>query len=178
MRKREREPDPELVDLFERRYTPMLRLAAIVNHDPAGAEDLVNESFVRLVQHWPKVRGYEAPEAWLRRVVIREAVRTRRRRGRQTTIDPDNFDHRAAADTTAASTEHADLVALVRTLAPRERAVVALHYLEDLTVAETAQILDIAEGTVKAHLSHARDSLRVALGTTEPVSETGGKEPS
>lgn len=146
--------------LFERRYSPMLRLAAIVTQDPPAAEDLVNESFVRLVQHWPKVSAYDAPEAWLRRIIIRDAVKARTRRAREDLTDTGLFDRRAAHDHTETGDRHLDLLALVGTLPPRERAVIALHYLEDLSVADTAELLDVAEGTVKAHLSHARDSLR------------------
>lgn len=152
--------DPELAALFERRYSPMLRLAAIVTQDPPSAEDLVNESFVRLVQHWPKVRSYDAPEAWLRRIVIRDAVKARTRRAREDLTDTDILDHRATRDSSETGDRRLDLLALVGTLPPRERAVVALDYLEDLSVADTAELLDVAEGTVKAHLSHARDTLR------------------
>lgn len=51
----------------------------------------------------------------------------------------------------------------VRALPDRERAAVTLHYVEDLPIAEVAAILDIAPGTVKSTLSHARDKLRAAL---------------
>ena len=154
------ETDRELVALFERRYSPMLRLAAIITQDPPSAEDLVNESFVRLVQHWPKVRSYDAPEAWLRRIVIRDAVKARSRRAREDLTETDILDHRACRESSDTDDRHCDLLALVGTLPPGERAVVALHYLEDLSVADTAELLDVAEGTVKAHFSHARDTLR------------------
>ena len=157
---RSQEPNPELVALFEQRYSPMLRLAAIVTQDPPSAEDLVNESFVRLVKHWPTVRSYDAPEAWLRRVVIRDAVKARTRRAREDLTDARALDHRAARDQSDGGDRRLDLLFLVGALPQRERAVVALHYLEDLSVADTAELLGIAEGTVKAHLSHARDTLR------------------
>ena len=157
--------------LFERRYGPLLRLAAIVTQDPPIAEDLVNEGFVRLVMHWPKVRGYDVPEAWLRRVVIRDAIKVRARRAREVSVDTDLFDRRSTPDGTAASDRRVDLLTLVGSLPPQERAVVALHYLEDLSVVDTAEVLGIAPGTVKAHLSHARDALR-AEATPEERSRT------
>jgi RNA polymerase sigma factor (sigma-70 family) len=66
-----------------------------------------------------------------------------------------------APDSTSTTATAVDIRALVATLPPRERAVVVLYYLEDLSVADTARLLKIKEGTVKAHLSHARAALRV-----------------
>ncbi len=82
-----RPADPEIEAIFQARYVPMLRLAALVVQDPAAAEDLVNEGFVRLVLHWDRIRRYDAPEAWLRRVIIREAVKVRTKRGREVVTD-------------------------------------------------------------------------------------------
>lgn len=168
--------DPRLAELFRDRYVPMLRLAAIVTRSPALAEDLVNEAFVKLVQHWPKVSEYDSPEAWVRRVVIRDAVRARGRRRRER----EEVDVEAAvngrtvsggADGLATIEVHIDVLDLVRVLPARERAVVALHYLEDLSVDETSDVLGIAPGTVKAHLAHAREHLRiVASGDAEEAS--------
>lgn len=157
--------DQRLEALFRDRYVPLLRLAAIVTRSPALAEDLVNEAFVKLVQHWPKVSDHDSPEAWLRRVVIRDAVRHRGQRRRELQVaDIDSMDgpRREAA---GGLELRLDVLALVRVLPVRERAVVALHYLEDLSVDETADVLGIAPGTVKAHLSHAREHLRIASGT-------------
>ena len=169
-----RDVDVELVELFELRYAPLLRLATVVTGDSEQAEDLVIEGFVRLVQHWGRVGAYDAPEAWLRRVVIREAVRTRRLLGRRRSVDPREFDTRAATEVGAHGSVESrlDLLELVRSLPRRERAVVALHYLEDLSVADTAATLGIATGTVKAHLSHARDALRIVANDQQPHQAT------
>jgi RNA polymerase sigma-70 factor (ECF subfamily) len=59
----------------------------------------------------------------------------------------------------------------VRALPRRQAQVVALVYLEDLSVAETAAVLGCGEGTVKTHLRRARSSLAQRLGTSEPEEE-------
>ena len=158
-----RPADPEIEAIFQARYVPMLRLAALVVQDPAAAEDLVNEGFVRLVLHWDRIRRYDAPEAWLRRVIIREAVKVRTKRGREVVTDLEVLAEPAGRDGIGPVATVVDVRALVACLPTRERAVVVLHYLEDLSVAETADLLRIKEGTVKAHLSHAREALRRAL---------------
>ena len=55
----------------------------------------------------------------------------------------------------------------MRALPDRERAAVTLHYLEDLPIAVVAEILEVAPGTVKSSLSHARRKLRIALTDQE-----------
>jgi RNA polymerase sigma-70 factor (ECF subfamily) len=55
----------------------------------------------------------------------------------------------------------------VRALPPRQAQVVALHYVEDRSVADIAAVLGTAEGTIKAHLFKARAALAAALGVTD-----------
>ena len=62
------------------------------------------------------------------------------------------------------SGDRLDLIAALRALPTRQAEAVLLFYLGDLPVPVVASLMNVAEGTVKAHLSHARESLRVALG--------------
>ncbi len=69
--------------LFTREYRSIVRSVDMVLHDHARAEEITQDAFVRLLQHWNRVSKYDRPGAWIRRVAIRlatrEAVRERRR---------------------------------------------------------------------------------------------------
>ena len=134
--------------------------------NPDTATEFAQEALVRAYRSWDRVAGLDIPGAWVRRVMINLLIDERR--GEQ----------RAVAARKRLSTR-SDLIesdrhdiddrwwSAVRALPDRERAAVTLHYLEDLSIAEVAQILEVAPGTVKASLSHARQKLRSALSTTE-----------
>jgi len=124
------------------------------------AEDLTQEAFLRAHRDWKRVGVMASPGGWLRRVVTNLAL-SRWRRLRTETIAL----LRLTIDTEVPSPEvpHAEFWEEVRRLPRRQRQVIALRYVEDLTVAEIAGILEIAEGTVKALLHQGRESLRQRL---------------
>lgn len=145
----------EFEALFRREFPGLVRTAYGVVGDWEAAKELAADGFVALLRHWPKVRGYENPGSWLRRVVIRDAVRSRRRARR-----PIPFVRRVeSGDGDAASVR-----AAVLKLPIRQRAVIVLHYLDDLRVSEVAVAMGCSEGTVKTHLHRARHALAAALG--------------
>jgi RNA polymerase sigma-70 factor (sigma-E family) len=131
----------------------------------ALAEELAQETFVRVWERWSTVRAMDSPEAWAFRVALNLASSRFRRLGAE---------RRARARLEARPVEHADLDTggpereLVRdaiaALPPRQRTVVILRYFSDLSVAETAQAMGCAEGTVKSLTSKAVDALRATLG--------------
>jgi RNA polymerase sigma factor (sigma-70 family) len=69
-----------------------------------------------------------------------------------------------------------DLVQALAGLSPRARAVIALRYLDDLSVAEVALVLDLPEGTVKSQTARALDRLQGVLTTPESASRTEGAD--
>lgn len=122
---------------------------------PEAAHDVVQEAFARALIERNRFRGGR-PEAWVWRIVEREALR-RRRAGRHLPLE-DTFAPELIQD------EHDPaLVAAVRGLAPRRRLVVFLQYFADLSYAEIARLCGIAEGTVAATLFQAHADLRRAL---------------
>ena len=145
---------------YRRELGPLVALAAAI----AGtdrAEDLAQEALLRAHREWDRIARYDKPGAWARRVTINLATSARRRRTTE----------RRALER-AANRRHLDAPppevdefwALVRRLPHRQAAAVALHYLEDLSVAEIAHALGCAEGTAKAHLHQARRTLAQQLG--------------
>lgn len=142
-------------------HTAVLALAAALTGDWSAAEDLTQDAFAAAHRHWSEI---ENPAAWVRRVVTNRAASHWRRRGRET----------AALARLAArplpvvlAPEPDEFWAHVRALPRRQAQVIALRYLDDLSVAQIAAVLEVAEGTVKATLSHGRASLARSLALEE-----------
>lgn len=147
-----------LRDLFEVEYPGLVRAAYLICGDRETSQEIVQEAFVRAAARWYRVGRYDKPGAWLRLVVVRQAVRIRGRADRE----------RAHAAVPDAGREDADvpdreLYEAITDLRPGQRECVVLHHIEDLPVAEVARLLRMKEGTVRSHLHRGRAALRVRL---------------
>jgi RNA polymerase sigma factor (sigma-70 family) len=152
------ETPEEFTWLFRREYTAVVWSANLVLHDYARAEEIAQDAFVRLLENWRKVSRYDRPGGWVRRVALRLAVRAAKRQSRLVSLDeawPPPSDARRPFDL--------DLLAAIRQLPPRQRAVVALHYVEDLPVNEVAAVLGCSVSTASVHLHRARTKLAALL---------------
>ena len=136
----------------------VLGLAYALTGDRAVAEDVVQDAFLEAFRKWDRIAGYDQPGAWVRRVVANMSVSTFRRRrtefrmltrlgARQDHVVPD------VSPSTLAFWQ------AVRALPKRQAQVTALFYLEDRPIGDIAQILQMAEGTVKKHLHDGRKTL-------------------
>ena len=136
----------------------MERLAYLMVGDPESARDLAQEAFARAFASWRRVGGYDRPGAWVRRVLIRLAVRARGRRSREV---PGETPDRpvVAGETTAIVVRDAVLA-----LPPRQRACVVMTYFVGLSAREVGEALGCAEATVRVHLHDARRTLAEQLG--------------
>jgi RNA polymerase sigma-70 factor (ECF subfamily) len=146
-------------------HTKLVAIALGWTGDRDTAREVAQEALVRAHRDWEKVRTLDRPGAWVRRVLINLLIDQRRRVQRERGL-VERLGPPAAVD--APSADDRRWWAAVRALPDRQRAVVTLHYLEDLPIADVAAILDIAPGTVKSTLSHARDNLRAALSSEDP----------
>ena len=146
---------------FLDQYDIIARSVAFVCGDRDRAADATQEAFIRAYARWSKVRRYENPSAWVRRIAInisRDTHRSETRRRRR--------EERVAGPTHVPSSVDepgAGVLDLLEGLPDRQRAIAALFYLDDLPVAEISAALDIAEGTVRFHLNQARAALRQQL---------------
>lgn len=148
----------------------LLRVAYVVTWDLPSGEDLVQECFLRLARRWPRVRKMEHPRAYARKVLFNLALdgsagRSRRR----AELSPPGAGAERPDDATERAMQVVDvnfeLRAALGTLAPRQRAVLVLRYLEDLSEAEVAELLGCSLGTVKSTASRALDRLRATTST-------------
>ena len=144
--------------VFRAHFASVLRTVFLVLHDRSRAEDIAQDAFIKLLQHWRTVSQYERPEAWVRRVAIRMAVRDARRENLRTLLE-----RTAQGEAVEDALPDVDLARALRTLAPMQRAAVALYYFDDQPVQEISHVLQVSESTVKQHLMRARRRLAELL---------------
>jgi RNA polymerase sigma-70 factor, ECF subfamily len=152
------EAELEFAWFFRAEFPSVLRTVFLIVHDRATAEDVAQEAFIQLLRHWRKVSRYERPDAWVRRVATRQAVRVMRRDRMRAELE--------GPDVPAADPElpDIDLARAVQRLPPMQRIAVVLFYFEDRPIAEIVDILGISDGSVKVHLHRARHRLVALLG--------------
>lgn len=160
----------ELVEvLFQRHYVTLLKLAYVMVGSRESAEDVVQDAFVALHRHQAKLRDPAAAEAYLRSAVLNRCRSWIRRQVTQRAPRPLVVVRRQAdnPEETAVSRDQAGtLLSALRTLARRQREVLACRYLLELSVAETAQALQISEGSVKVHAHRGLLSLQNRIEVT------------
>lgn len=157
----------EVAALYARACPSLVGLLTAIGGDRADAEEVAQDAFVRLLEHWGKVRDYADREAWLRTVAIRLLV-SRQRRRQVAARGLSLLRRRAAAAAPAASPgQDIELAEALATLPVTQRAVLVLHHLHDLSVEEVAALLHIPTGTVKSRLSRARAALAPLLADEE-----------
>jgi RNA polymerase sigma-70 factor (sigma-E family) len=160
-------------DLFVAdRWPALLHLARLLSGgDVQRAEDLLQDSLVKLWFVWAKVEA-EAPEAYLRKVLVRAAAKSKMRRWWSELPSGRLPDRPGAGDLSAAVTDRTRLEVALAQLPPRQRAAVVLRYYEDLAEAQVAELLDCPVGTVRSHTSRGVARLRQILA--EPADSVEG----
>ena len=145
---------PDLRAIYEAQFDSLLALARLLVGESGLAEELVQDTFARLLERPPKLNNADALDAYVRSAVL-NACRSKIRRlvleRRHATPSPTS-----TTDTTA---DHALRAALLE-LPIRQRQCVALRYYEDRTVADIADLLDISDGSVKTHLHRGLSRLK------------------
>lgn len=151
-------------DLYRREFIPIATLATALTGDPEGGADIAHEAFLRAYRNWATVSTLDRPGAWVRRIAINLATDVRRKRIRGASAAARL---RSRPEASLATSTDGEFWAAVRSLPDRQRAAIALRYVDDLTVDEIAEIMDISGGTVKATLFKARQSLAAVLRAEE-----------
>lgn len=156
--------------LFERYRTRVYRTALAIVRDPAVAEDILQDCFLKIYTNAHRIDTNRPLAPWLYRVTVNLSYTwLSRGQGRRTPID--NLVDRLVSPMRQAPdrlTEQIELKQNVRkaigSLCLDQRVVVVLYYLNNLGLQEIAEILDLPVGTVKSRLYYARENLRSQLG--------------
>lgn len=167
----------EFSRLVELAYQPIYRLGLRILGDPQDAEDVLQETFLKVMRALPRFEGRSSLATWLYRIAMNEALMIiRKRKGNPISVDEaDDEDGDVAkpiqivdwcclpeAEFMTAES-HQLLDQAVQALPERLRMVFVLRDMEDLSVRETALALNITEVNVKTRLLRARMKLREML---------------
>jgi len=145
-------------ELYRRDLASVVAVVYALCGNRWAAEDLAHDAFVVAFQRWDHVRSYERPGAFVRRVALNLAHSRMRRVGAEARALA-RFAVRQPPLVDALEPEDARFWAQVRRLPRRQREVVVLRYVEELSDAEIAVVLGCAESTVRVHAHRATTTL-------------------
>ena len=157
---RESDETATFESFFLSEYPRLVALLSVWTDSRPTAEDLAQDALIRAEADWERLRGLDAPAAWVRRVALNRSMNERRRMRRQ---------HRALGRVDRPAVSGVDdvddgaLWAAVRRLSDKQRTAIALYYVDDLPVGEIASVLGCSVGTVKTHLQRGRRRLAEIL---------------
>jgi RNA polymerase sigma-70 factor (ECF subfamily) len=156
----------------------VFRLSYLLLGDPDDAEDVAQETFLRAWNHLKRFDPTRPLRPWLLSIASNLASNRRRSAGRYLAALTRAFRNEpASADSieekSAQHMEASDLWKAVRNLSMPDQQIIYLRYFLDLPVTETAEVLQVAEGTVKSRLSRALERLRGIIKQDFPVLAEG-----
>lgn len=154
--------EPTFSDFVRTARPLLLRGAFLLTQGQVDAEDLVQETLLLLFRHWGRMRHAQAL-AYARRTMYHFFVSEHRHRRwqRETLCAPADIPNRVFPDSDASPTQFGRLVA---DLPPRQRDVIIMRFAQDLSVAETAQLLGCRPPTVRSQQTRALRTLRAQVG--------------
>jgi len=152
-------------EFVDSRLGALLRYALMLTGDPHTAQDLVQETMVRVQLNWRRVDRSDSPDGYVRRILTNQFIDLRRGSWLQRVLlraEPDEV-QAVRADHAAETVERDRMWSLLSRLPRRQRAAIVLRYYEDLPDAEIAEALGCAVGTVRSSISRALATLRAEL---------------
>jgi RNA polymerase sigma-70 factor (sigma-E family) len=160
------EGELEFRDFAATRAGPLFRLAYMTCCDWHEAEDLVQTALAKLFVAWPRVRKTHSADSYARKVLINAYLSQRRlRRSGETPVAE-------VAERVADCSDSAlrlTLLAALRQIPPRSRAVIVLRHLEDHSIESVASLLDITPAAVKSLNARGLAQLRELLGADHHI---------
>ncbi len=162
--------EPAFDAWVEARVAALLRFAYLVTGSQEAAEDAVQSALVSACEKWSWVGRRSDPDAYVRRMVVNAHISAWRRTGRRES-PVGEVRESGSADPALEVVQHDAVWRMCAALAPQQRAAVVLRYYEDLEYREIAEILGVAEATVRSHVHRALAALRRQLARPEHEAE-------
>ena len=154
--------DVDFDDFYSRGYRRCAAFAYALTGSAADGDDLGQEAFSIAYRRWSEIANYDEPLAWVRKVMVNNAM-SRIRRLRREVRALARLRSRPPAEAPAIDAADRELWRLVGELPKQQAAAIALHYIDDLTVESIANVFGCSAGTVKTHLSRGRQALATRL---------------
>lgn len=156
---------------FVRAHTPaLLRTAYLLTGNVQQAEELVQDTLVRLYPKWERVAGAAAPLAYVRRSLTNGYINQRRRAARREYAYEDVPERMDTYDAIGQLADRDEIWAGLRELTQRQRAALVLRFFEDLSDEESAATLGCRVGTVRSLISRGLAQLRARMNEQNPPS--------
>ncbi|WP_130650960.1 SigE family RNA polymerase sigma factor [Egicoccus halophilus] len=160
--------------VFNAHHRQAVRLAYLLTSDPHQAEDIVADAFTKVYVRWQKGEVRDVG-AYLRRAVANEAnSKLRRRYLERREAAKRSGDDRGVRLVDDVAADHDVVWQAIQRLPDRQRQAVVLRYYEDLTEAETAEILGCSVGTVKSQVSRGLARMQELLSASGLAASTEG----
>jgi RNA polymerase sigma-70 factor, ECF subfamily len=157
----------EFVEFYQGCYSRVVALAAVLLGDQHEAQDVAQEAFARALGRWPRLRTFDVPEAWVRKVAFRLAVDASRRIRRQRLLSQRLAGARPrdgqVSRLPGEQLQYSEVADALAALPMNLREVIVLHYVADLPVDQIARECGMSSGTVKSRLVAGRRRLEAAL---------------
>ncbi|NUP53297.1 MAG: SigE family RNA polymerase sigma factor [Catenulispora sp.] len=150
-------------EFVEGSWHRLLRTAYLLTADHGAAEDLVQTALMRTYKHWHRIEREDAPEVYVRRVMVNLNISAWRRRKVVEHVVAEPPERAAHPDHQETHALRDELWRTVRAMPPRMRTVFVLRYFEDLSEAEVASVMGCAVGSVKSQVSRGLARLRTEL---------------
>jgi RNA polymerase sigma-70 factor (ECF subfamily) len=171
--------DPEaFAHLVHRHRDRLWAVAVRTLGDQEEAADALQEALISAFRNAAGYRGDAAVTTWLHRIVVNACLDRLRRRASRPTVSFDSavMDRASGRDDYAATEIRLDVEAALATIPETQRTALILVDMQDLPVAEAAQILGVAEGTVKSRCSRGRVAMARALREQVSHQTSGGRQ--
>ncbi|WP_242693130.1 RNA polymerase sigma factor [Sabulibacter ruber] len=150
--------------LYQKYAGKMLAVSKRYARTDFEAEDILQDSFVKVFLYLKSFKGDCPLEFWIKRIVINTSLKHQRsNRHLMVTEHEEEWDEASEQDGIDSQIGYEELLQLVRELPPRYQAVFNLYAIEGFSHKEIGEMLDITESTSKSQYSRARASLRQAL---------------
>jgi len=147
---------------FRRSRRPLVAMAYLLTGDMQTAQDLTQEALLRTWSRWARIRTYDDPQAWTRRVLYNLIVSKAR----------SNKVRRKPADVPRSvpppDESHLLLAAALRSLPENQMRALVLHDGAGMSVQDVAAEMKVPEGTVKSWLSRGRSTAALRLTSSSP----------
>jgi RNA polymerase sigma-70 factor (sigma-E family) len=165
-----RDDEERFREFATQQAAPLRRCAYLFCGDWHLAEDLMQNTLVKIYRSWHRIAERDSMGAYARAVLLRTWLDEKRRPWRRSEVGhadvPDRSDGSPEpADAAVQSWQRNVVHGALLKVPPRQRAVLVLRYFEDLSIAQTAAVMGCTEGTVKSQAARGLDNLRTVMTT-------------